>query len=93
MKNKTQIDKQSQFCVGGVRYGGIRDMPFFSSGLRYFDKKLLSIRYFNQPTVTGKPDFFARDMVFLHKINGISVNRFKKINTKNNDKKAKRIIK
>ena len=82
---------------GGVRYGGIRDMPTFSSRLRYFDKKLLGIRYFNQPTVTGKLDFFPRDMVFLDEVNGISVIKFKKITTKkkpkkkNNDKKAKRI--
>ena len=68
-------------------------MPIFSSGLWYFDKKLLGIRYFNQPTVTGKPDFFPRDMVFLYEINGISVIKFKKITTKkktnkkNNDKK------
>ena len=39
--------------------------------------------------VTGKPDFFPRDMVFLYEINGILVIKFRKNNDKKKQKQKK----
>ena len=45
-------------CRADVRYGGIRYLPISWAVIRWFEQKMIDIRYFSHPMVTGKCNFW-----------------------------------